>query len=139
MASNYTTNYQLNQWAKSDRVLMEDFNSDNQKIDAAIKAVAEGGVKLAIGAYVGDGQFGATHQNSLTFEFAPKWIIIMGQKSSPNALILIAAAQTAYFPMDSRSVQVTWNGKTVSWYQINNGADFQMNQSEVTYSYFAIG
>ena len=33
---NYTENYQLNQWAKSDRVLMEDFNSDNQKIDAAL-------------------------------------------------------------------------------------------------------
>ena len=33
---NYTENYQLNQWAKSDRVLMEDFNSDNAKIDAAL-------------------------------------------------------------------------------------------------------
>ena len=26
MASNYTTNYQLNQWAKSDRIMMDDFN-----------------------------------------------------------------------------------------------------------------
>ena len=33
-----TTNYQLNQWAKSDRILMEDFNADNEKIDAALKA-----------------------------------------------------------------------------------------------------
>jgi len=24
-----TTNYQLNQWAKSDRVMMDDFNADN--------------------------------------------------------------------------------------------------------------
>ena len=31
-----TTNYQLNQWAKSDRILMADFNADNAKIDAAI-------------------------------------------------------------------------------------------------------
>ena len=38
---NHTTNYQLNQWAKSDRVLMEDFNSDNEKIDAALKANAD--------------------------------------------------------------------------------------------------
>ena len=36
MASNHTTNYQLNQWEKSDRILMADFNADNQKIDAAI-------------------------------------------------------------------------------------------------------
>lgn len=39
MPSNQTQNYQLNQWIKSDRVLMDDFNEDNRKIDAAIKAV----------------------------------------------------------------------------------------------------
>ena len=31
-----TTQYQLNQWDASDRVLREDFNRDNAKIDAAI-------------------------------------------------------------------------------------------------------
>lgn len=36
MATNKTTNYQLNQWAKTDRILMDDFNADNQKLDAAI-------------------------------------------------------------------------------------------------------
>ena len=48
-----TTNYQLNQWAKSDRIMMDDFNADNQKIDAALKAVADGGAKLAVGTYTG--------------------------------------------------------------------------------------
>ena len=37
---NKTPNYQLNQWAKSDRVLMDDFNADNAKLDAALKANA---------------------------------------------------------------------------------------------------
>ena len=36
-----TTNYQLNQWDATDRVLRTDFNSDNQKIDAALKAAAD--------------------------------------------------------------------------------------------------
>ena len=36
-----TTNYQLNQWAKSDRIRMDDFNADNAKIDAALKANAD--------------------------------------------------------------------------------------------------
>jgi len=36
MASNHTTNYQLNQWAKPDRVMMDDFNADNAKIDEAL-------------------------------------------------------------------------------------------------------
>ena len=31
-----TTNYQLNQWEKSDRIMMEDFNADNRNIEAAL-------------------------------------------------------------------------------------------------------
>ena len=34
-----TTNYQLNQWAKTDRIMMDDFNADNQKLDAALARV----------------------------------------------------------------------------------------------------
>ena len=34
-----TENYNLNQWEKTDRVLMDDFNENNAKIDAAIAAV----------------------------------------------------------------------------------------------------
>ena len=69
MPSNQTTNYQLSQWAKSDQVLMEDFNADNAKLDAALKAEADartaavnainatlsGAVKLTVGSYTGDG------------------------------------------------------------------------------------
>lgn len=35
-----TGNYQLNQWEKFDRIMMEDFNADNAKIDAAISSEA---------------------------------------------------------------------------------------------------
>ena len=44
---NHTTNYQLSQWAKSDQVKMEDFNADNAKIDAALKAVADSKAAIA--------------------------------------------------------------------------------------------
>ena len=33
-----TTNYQLSQWDPEDRILRTDFNSDNQKIDTALKS-----------------------------------------------------------------------------------------------------
>ena len=33
-----TSNYKLSQWDKTDRIEMEDFNEDNQKIDAALAA-----------------------------------------------------------------------------------------------------
>lgn len=41
MASNHTEHYGLNQWERTDKVIMEDFNEDNAKIDAAIKAEAD--------------------------------------------------------------------------------------------------
>ena len=41
MSSSHTPNYQLSQWVRSDKVLMEDFNTDNAKIDAALKAEAD--------------------------------------------------------------------------------------------------
>lgn len=34
-----TEHYQLNQWEKTDRILMEDFNGDNAKLDAALAAL----------------------------------------------------------------------------------------------------
>lgn len=39
MATNQTTNYQLNQWEPADQVLRTDFNADNAKLDAALLAL----------------------------------------------------------------------------------------------------
>ena len=41
MSTNHTTNYDLNQWEGTDKVLRTDFNGDNQKIDAALAGLAE--------------------------------------------------------------------------------------------------
>ena len=38
---NYTKNYQLNQWDAGDRVLREDFNEDNAKIDEALEQIKD--------------------------------------------------------------------------------------------------
>ena len=40
MASGYTSNYGLCQWQRSDKFLREEFNQDNEKIDAAVAAAA---------------------------------------------------------------------------------------------------
>lgn len=40
MPSNYTSNYNLNQWEAEDKVLRTDFNADNAKIDAALAGKA---------------------------------------------------------------------------------------------------
>ena len=40
MPSNYTPNYNLNQWEPGDAVLRSDFNADNAKLDAALTALS---------------------------------------------------------------------------------------------------
>jgi len=40
MASKYTSNYGLCQWAETDKVLRTEFNADNAKIDAALKSLS---------------------------------------------------------------------------------------------------
>jgi len=46
MPSNFTPNYQLNQWEPEDQVLRVDFNADNAKLDAALKAREDGQAAL---------------------------------------------------------------------------------------------
>ena len=41
MNLNHTQNYQLSQWESTDRILMQNFNSDNAKLDAALKAQSD--------------------------------------------------------------------------------------------------
>ena len=52
MASGQTKNYGLNQWEAGDKVLREDFNADNAKIDQVLGMVPN----LVLGTYVGNGQ-----------------------------------------------------------------------------------
>ena len=40
MATNHTTNYQLNLWEPGDSFLREEFNQNSQKIDAALGELA---------------------------------------------------------------------------------------------------
>ena len=52
-----TQNYQLNQWEKTDRIKMEDFNGDNEKIDAALNGLkALCNCRVYSATYVGTGE-----------------------------------------------------------------------------------
>ena len=46
MPTNHTPHYNLNQWERDDRILMEDFNADNAKIDTALAGLEETVKKL---------------------------------------------------------------------------------------------
>lgn len=167
MTSNHTEKYKLSQWEKSDKILMEDFNSDNHKIEDALASLAASKAeqsevdklssqvasalseipKFAMGTYQGTGKYGAANPNSLTFPFKPKLVLLMGD---PVYALFLEGNRTAksFSGTTTSSFNVTWNGATMSWYvtYANSGganyaldAGFQMNSLNATYKYFIIG
>ena len=144
---NHTTNYQLSQWESTDRILMSDFNSDNAKLDEALKSHddalnTKGNCQIWTTSYVGSGGVGENSRNSLTFPKPPLLVIITGgQENSWGDM----AQKTAIFTRDGHvfvpmvSNSLTWpaawsaDGKSVTWYAVNADAAGQLNAAGTTY------
>ena len=145
---NHTTNYQLNQWAKSDRIMMDDFNADNQKIDAALGTIP----KLAVGTYTGDG----AAENTITLGFKPQLMIIYpaeaGNGNTENITIMLLGDQ-ARFSSSGNTVMVSpyYSGNVLMFdvTRLENGVVLMrsaawdektnMNTTGKSFTYFAIG
>ena len=143
-----TTNYQLNQWTKSDRIMMDDFNADNQKIDAALAAL--GGAiaaapKIAVGSYTGSGSCGASSPRTLTFAFQPKLVIVVENSwdylKAGTALIsgqsLSAGIGGGTTSGACLGLTVSWSGNSVTWY--GPSAEKQLDVENCEYFYCAVG
>lgn len=90
------------------------------------------------GSYTGSGTYGSGNPNSLVLEFEPKLVIIQGTSGRMAVMIKPSGIGVSIGSDTSTTLTVTWNGKTVSWY---NGisAINQMNTNGETYSYTAFG
>ena len=135
-----TSIYNLNQWVEDDRILREDFNADNAKIEAALAA----GVKIATGSYTGDGTYGSDHPNTLTFPFTPKVVFLFNcyETSGMRAPMMLIAPFTSQFFATNTSggfpIHVTWGNTSVSWY-CEQEARAQFNQIYGDNYYVALG
>ena len=159
MPSNQTPNYALNQWERDDRVLMEDFNADNAKIDTALAAEAKaraaadstinttlsthsaalsrlGNCQIYTTSYVGNGKHGQEHSNTLSFPRKPLLVIIGGVEY--GVLIAMIQGCQSIFHLDSNDYVciATWQGNSVSWYNTRNPLA-QMNDEGKTYNVVA--
>ena len=149
MASKQTPNYRLSRWAGTDRILMEEFNSDNEKIDTALKANADavaaaaaalencGNCFITHGTYMGNNQLSKT----LTFSKPPVLVIIreLTNSSSPYHMILIRGCTNAngYGSSSSAAVGVAWNGNSVNW-QHSGDERAEFNKTDHAYYYAAL-
>lgn len=135
-----TQHYQLNQWAADDQVLRTDFNADNAKIDAALGEHAQklnwlGNCRIETGTYVGTGECGEAHANTLNLLGEPLMVLIYG---GGFPAILVPSGQSIRFGSSSSSIlYTTVTGHIISW---NHGtsSSIQMNAADNTYYYLAI-
>ncbi len=152
MASNHTQHYALNQWARNDQILMDDFNADNAKLDAALQAEANartaletalgsGGnnCRIATGSYVGTGTYGPSNRNSLQFDFTPALVLVLdGAAPNTNSHMLRGAAKAWGY---NGTIDLEWSAHGVAWSCPRSGgdADRQLNRQGATYYYLALG
>ena len=150
---NKTANFQLNQWEKTDRIMMEDFNRDNAAIDTALKGNADkaaalqtalascGNCKIVYGTYTGNGKSGSANPNKLTFDGKPVLVIVQAQSNTTDFdfhLRMIRGCDWAVGDRNNYSYtnSVAWGENYVSWY--NNKAETQFNLQGSVYSYIAL-
>lgn len=147
---NKTANFQLTQWEKTDRILMEEFNSDNEKIDTALKSSADGvaalqtalascgNCKIVYGTYTGNGKSGSANPNKLTFDGKPVLVIVQAQSNTTNYDFHLRLVRGCGWAVGDRgnysyTNSVAWGENFVSW--TNDDAETQFNLQGSVYSY----
>ena len=121
---NQTTNYQLSQWDAEDRILREDFNADNAKLEQALAGIAEtlakcGNCKIWATSYKGNG---AT-TTSITFPVKPLLFFVkggdtflaastIGDNAQVQGCVNVYSNYNNYFTPPSCTL--TWSGNTAS-------------------------
>lgn len=128
----------------TDAVPDEAFNVLKTLVDSNTETITSG-AKISTGSYKGTGTYGSSNKNSLTFDFAPKFLVVAKNGNQTGSAsggsfywvypstgsVNITKANEGYTP------SVSVSGNTVSWY--SDAAATQLNTSGTTYHYFAIG
>jgi len=154
MSTNYTENYNLCQWESGDKVLREDFNADNAKLDAALAGLQnhlnQNTAKLNTaytttlpqvvpGAYTGDGAASRT----INLGFRPKAVLVIPghlyfATRSENPKMVYGGIAVAGGTAPFISVSLTSNGFTVYYSGSTGSTQIWTNTVNVKYFYIAI-
>lgn len=143
----HTTNYQLSQWEKTDRIMMEDFNGDNAKVEAALAALAASGSGTAqaltaatnrlnsrfyTATYTGSG----AEYGSKTLTLPRQALFLMVSSYDKDMLFSLPSSGLAqYVNYNAASVGgilINMSGGTVTWNSPN------CNRANTTYHVFAV-
>lgn len=141
MASGQTSNYGLNQWAAEDKVLREEFNRDNAKLDSKLGQIPN----IVTGTYqVPQEQLGQPYHISLGFR--PKLVLVWRNQVSGYAVYLLYCAMALDgSPITEHTSKISLmeiddDGFFVQRVMYNSSTAYYPQLSEATeYMYMAIG
>ena len=97
-------------------------------------------VRIATGSYTGTGTYDSKNKTSITFPFAPKWLMIYDKSFASYAFWndLMTSPMTTHINYTTgRSATFSFDGFTLSWYAEN--AASQLNTENRIFYYIAIG
>jgi hypothetical protein len=121
-----------------------DYGTVKDTVSALGQSVAtlmQQSVRMTQGYYVGDGTYGADHQNVLTFDFTPVLVLVYTKNSvgRPISTHFMRGLDVAFdfTGKGNGTVSVSWTDNVVSWYAAV--ADWQGNVNGQVYYYIAIG
>ena len=103
---NYTQNYQLPQWEKTDRIMMDDFNDAMSKVEDGLGAIP----RIITGSYTGNGEA----SQEINLGFRPKAVIVAARGGMNADRQGDCGVQIAYGSQSAYMVAITDTGFTVS-------------------------
>ena len=118
-------------------------------VNDMISSLSGSSAKFKFGSYVGNGKFGESNPNTLTFDFTPKLILFIGVYSKCS-VTFAHYAKTEFETAGDGICPITFSNNSVSWYNkgkydggsvtsTDRWAEWQANLSGTTYYYVAIG
>ena len=145
-----TPNYALSQWDEQERILREDFNANNAKVEQALAEQAEslaalaaqtGNCEMTFLTYTGTGSYNGT-ATRIAFPARPDAYIIAGDCAllfgqGSNSKAILSADDAKYSECFVSEQSVTWSENTLL---INDSvnARYQMNTSGKPYWVLAL-
>lgn len=96
--------------------------------------------RIAFGHYVGDGQYGPNHKNSLQFEFTPVFVYVVENDNHQKSPMVRGCTETN--STYGNAIHLSWTDNSISWWcdtGITNPHLAQNNSQDRDYYWFAIG
>lgn len=137
-----TAKFKLSQWDAADRILMQDFNADNLKIETALAAhaaalTARGNCRMETQTYTGTGECGSNHPTRINFSARPDFFVIFGGRSiamgvgGEKYITSLSYTSGQSYSFGGSTYAVTWSGNQMS---LQTGyMEDQLNATKTSY------